>query len=277
MNYEEKYKEALERARKELDVCCSQDCDAAKQIFRLFPELAESEDEKVRKAIIHFISHTPTVPKGIIGKETMIAWLEKQGEKKPEENKGNIGEISPNWREEDEKEMAAIEHHLNNCGASITSILWLKSLKDRVGCEANCTTTKEWNEEDEHRIKDTVYFLDTAKKHYASTEELDACIDWLKSFKGRVQPKQEWNEEDSIRLQRIIDFLWYNRKGDTDTIYQQERDIDWLKSLRPQNRWKPSDEQMEALDWQVENTSVSSWQYKATKELLEDLKKLKEE
>lgn len=28
-------------------------------------------------------------------------------------------------------------------------INWLNSLKDRVGCEANCTTTKEWSEEDE--------------------------------------------------------------------------------------------------------------------------------
>ena len=37
------------------------------------------ESERIRTAIIHFISHTPTVSKGIIGKETMLAWLEKQG------------------------------------------------------------------------------------------------------------------------------------------------------------------------------------------------------
>lgn len=43
-----------------------------------------------------------------------------------------------------------------------------------------------WSEDDEHRVKDTIYFLDTAKKHYASTVELDACIDWLKSFKQRI-------------------------------------------------------------------------------------------
>jgi hypothetical protein len=46
------------------------------------------------------------------------------------------------------------------------------------------------------------------------------------------QKSAEWSEEDSTRLQRIIDFLWYNRKGDTDTIYQQEQDINWLKSLK---------------------------------------------
>ena len=44
----------------------------------------------------------------------------------------------------------------------------------------------EWSDEDEHRAKDTIYFLDTAKKHYASTYELDACIDWLNSLKDRI-------------------------------------------------------------------------------------------
>lgn len=44
-----------------------------------------------------------------------------------------------------------------------------------------------WSEEDKHRVKDIIYFLDTAKKHYASTVELDACIDWCKSFKERIR------------------------------------------------------------------------------------------
>ena len=43
-----------------------------------------------------------------------------------------------------------------------------------------------WSDEDEHRVEDTIYFLDTAKKHYACTIELDACIDWLKSLKDRI-------------------------------------------------------------------------------------------
>ena len=53
-----------------------------------------------------------------------------------------------------------------------------------------------WSEEDEHRVKDTIYFLDTAKKHYASTVELDACIDWLKSLKDKVQPQPQPKQEE---------------------------------------------------------------------------------
>ena len=203
----------------------SENCEACKAcIEELIPELAESEDEKMREELIRSFKSLNTIEiwNGI-KRSDILAWLEKQGEKKPEENKGNIGEISPNWSEEDEKEMAAIEHHLNNCGASITSILWLKSLKGRVGCEANCTTTKEWSEEDE-RMLHTI----------------------IADFKGFI-------------------------RDNTSTLESHFNEcIDWLKSLRPQNRWKPSDEQMMALLYHCSNGSVLS-------SLYNDLNKLKEE
>ena len=53
-------------------------------------------------------------------------------------------------------------------------------------CDYGSELGFEWSEDDEHRVKDTIYFLDTAKKHYASTVELDACINWLKSLKQRM-------------------------------------------------------------------------------------------
>lgn len=52
MTQEEKakaYDKAVEKAKKELNTCGSQDCDITRQIFRFFPELKESEDEKIRK------------------------------------------------------------------------------------------------------------------------------------------------------------------------------------------------------------------------------------
>lgn len=47
----------------------------------LFPELAESEYERIRKAIIGYIDHGQHY--GVSNKD-MIAWLEKQGEKSDE-------------------------------------------------------------------------------------------------------------------------------------------------------------------------------------------------
>ena len=46
-----------------------------------FPELKESEDEKIRKALIRF--HKSTIDVDGIKGEDIIAWLEKQGEQKP--------------------------------------------------------------------------------------------------------------------------------------------------------------------------------------------------
>lgn len=51
-DYKQRYEKALEQAEKELETCGSQDCDAARQIFRLFPELQKSEDERIRNNII---------------------------------------------------------------------------------------------------------------------------------------------------------------------------------------------------------------------------------
>ena len=63
---------------------------------------------------------------------------------------------------------------------------WSKHVKYEPNSPSIIEENTEWSEEDEHRAKDIIYFLDTAKKHYASTVELDACIDWLKSLKQRI-------------------------------------------------------------------------------------------
>lgn len=80
MNYEEKYKQALERARKELRVCGSQDCDAARQIFRFFPELNVSEDERIKREILELVSIACNGNQF----EEIKDWLEKQNNNKVE-------------------------------------------------------------------------------------------------------------------------------------------------------------------------------------------------
>ena len=49
-----------------------------------------------------------------------------------------------------------------------------------------CGQKLAWSEEDEHRTEDTIYFLNTVKSHYASTVEIEVCVDWLKSLKPRI-------------------------------------------------------------------------------------------
>lgn len=79
-DYEKKYKEALEKANSALkDGGISSNTIA--YIQSVFPELKESEDERIRNALIRF--HKSTIDVDGIKGEDVIAWLEKQGEQKP--------------------------------------------------------------------------------------------------------------------------------------------------------------------------------------------------
>lgn len=65
---------------------------------------------------------------------------------------------------------------------------WLKSLKDKVGCEANFTTTKEWSEEDEKKIQGIIDEIE-ANKHSAPDYDIvtyDRFLCWLESIKQRI-------------------------------------------------------------------------------------------
>ena len=45
----------------------------------------------------------------------------------------------------------------------------------------------EWSEYDEHKIKNIIYFLKSAKKHYISDVEIDAYVRWLWSLLQRME------------------------------------------------------------------------------------------
>ena len=84
MDYE-KYNNALEKARVRYNEIKDTDCSEKKFLLGLFPELAESEDEKIRKAVIEMIHDTPSIEceeNYNVCKNDILAWLEKQGEKK---------------------------------------------------------------------------------------------------------------------------------------------------------------------------------------------------
>ena len=78
-DYKKMYEDALERAKGLKTDACK---DVAEYIF---PELLESEDEKIRKYIIWHLKHTRTYLDNSVNNhvEEAIAWLEKQGKKLP--------------------------------------------------------------------------------------------------------------------------------------------------------------------------------------------------
>jgi hypothetical protein len=82
-NYKEKCEQYLERAKKEIKEC-GDNQGRINMIKRIFPELRESEDEKIRKDIISFIERNKRPIAPVPSDDTLdrwIAWLEKQGDK----------------------------------------------------------------------------------------------------------------------------------------------------------------------------------------------------
>lgn len=54
----------------------------------------------------------------------------------------------------------------------------------------------EESEEDEHRRKDAIYFLESAKRHYADTSEIEKSIDWLESLRSRLKSEDNWKPSE---------------------------------------------------------------------------------
>ena len=105
-----------------------------------------------------------------------------------------------------------------------------------------------WSEEDENIIKELINdfedILGTAngidkKTHGYSIEKLKEQIDWLKSLKDRVQPKQEWSEDDIKKISWILAALQNSTMRNSSLKKENEDAENWLKSLIPQkNNWE---------------------------------------
>jgi len=130
MTQEEKakaYDKALEKARQ---LCAYPTTKPfISDLQDLFPELKESEDEKIRKEIIEQINLLKSATLSDLKDkqfDSWITWLEKQGEQKPVE-----------WSEEDDKMINSIAVHLNATTGGFPEdrawadkfMIWLKSLR----------------------------------------------------------------------------------------------------------------------------------------------------
>jgi ribosomal protein S18 acetylase RimI-like enzyme len=93
------HEETLKIARNLID----KDPSLKDWVVSKFPELKESEDERIRKRIIEFLS-TPFVKKGMSegALSTWLAWLEKQGKQKPiiEGTFVDVDEVRENFMQE---------------------------------------------------------------------------------------------------------------------------------------------------------------------------------
>lgn len=132
MGYEKAYKEALERAKS------FQEKYGGDYAGYIFPELRESEDEKIRKFLIDYftsykIGNVATKLNGY-RIDDILAYLEKQKEQKPAE-----------WSNKDEEMMTEIIEFLEYAYPYDNEfrIAWLKSLRSRPKSSDNWKPSEE--------------------------------------------------------------------------------------------------------------------------------------
>lgn len=80
-SYEKKYKNALEWARQVIN---GETGFIRKEVEEVFPELVESEEERIRKELIEFVKSRSGF------KQEYIDWLEKQGKKEVDPRYENL-------------------------------------------------------------------------------------------------------------------------------------------------------------------------------------------
>lgn len=83
------YDEALKRAKAILKVADNRQ-ESLDYVSTIFPELAESEDEKIRKELITWLKNTEGQVLPIDRYNAALAWLEKQGEQNFTDNKEKL-------------------------------------------------------------------------------------------------------------------------------------------------------------------------------------------
>ena len=149
MDYEKKYKEALEEARRYMDAGSS---DLTYVLPEIFPELAESDDERIRKALCEFMHDTlgDEFDDYNFSKQEALAYLEKQKEQKPVE-----------WSEEKIDKVVTYLHERDG------GMLWCKAKEIASDiCDILRPQPKqEWSEEDEKLLNKTKQQLRIIQSH----------------------------------------------------------------------------------------------------------------
>ena len=256
MDYEKAYKESFEAAKGLHD---AGNALTKKQMEIVFPQLAESEDERNWKKVEGAIRGFLTNP---IDADELLAWLEKQKEQKPAE-----------WSED------IIRKAVKEVGLTQHQIDWFKT---------NVFPLKvEWSEEDEGELQNAIDALEFLGKKgvYKSESGYDAALQaasWLENLLERfnLQPEQEWGEDNDKDIAHIIrvlnDCYEYGKHDLSKTDY--ENLVGTVKFLRnrpkPSDTWKPSEEQMKWLKDVIETVPMTCRQQGPLESLYNDLLKL---
>ena len=199
-----------------------------KYMLNMFPELKESDDERIRKEILNYIDKAT-------GCKRWVAWLEKQGNTNifdvPKISIKNAVEVTSRMQYIDDDIKPIAEFIMDYANWDLHKDEWnqptltvplfrvLDALiqKGKPYCECNQNIEKQdeqkpadyenanipqkdstWSEEDKHWMQKVIDFMNHPDFIKTMPTLAKDTINWLKSLKDRVHPqsKQDWSKED---------------------------------------------------------------------------------
>ena len=315
LTIEEKAK-AYDEAIKETSAAYKDEDRHLKAVLeRIFPTFKESEDEKIRKGLIDYFSNFHLQTFADIDPKKILIWLEKQGEQKHETPipRFNIGDwvivhnkdayqvigvntydyrlqhylggkmnypfkyesdLKP-WTIQDAKDgdvlvdksdgtigiFQSIGHHPDGGSYNDPSYCFLHCRYDDGYFYADFENGNTMSSDDAIPATKEQHDLLFQKIH-----EAGYTFDFEKKELRKIEQEHTWSEEDEYMIKNICNAF---EKDSSQYI--------WLKSLRLQNRWKPSDAQMDSIACAVRKMKESACYDSELVSLHQDLKKLKEE
>lgn len=264
-DYKKKYYQALENIKK-IKAANKDNKELVNFIEYEYPELAECEDERIRKEIARYFKNYSGCDGVSIKFPKWIAWLEKQKEQK----EINLVEILKHY---------PIETELYS---PLYGKLWLAEVNEEHGI---ITCYKYPPSEGDVRAileqEDTVSFYFNGTTGLPDFNVSKDCMLFFYDNEKQGYQKPAWSEEDKKGLG---DALWAIQQA--RTVAKDENEMGglwyaekWLKSLKERHTWKPSDEQLDALHDAAVYVDKSMFPYPKgiLMKLYEQLNKLREE
>jgi len=198
-------------------------------IYDEFPELAESEDERIRKIITDSVFYQYGAD---VEYKDVLDYLDKlEKHKKSLHISETCKENADSFTDEDEKMMTWLitqlkTNYKGNYWAG-KAIAYLEKQKEQKPAE--------WSEEDETCLENALWCVEKTR-HFVAKDacDFDACRSakrLLESLPERfnLQPKQEWSEEQMEALRRAINKL---AKSDVADSVRLSIMYDNLKKLK---------------------------------------------
>ena len=219
MNYENKYNDALEKLQEALAPKDGREISGLTRacIEEIFPELKESDDERIRKALITYFQRFPYPYGGIESAGTnakeAIAWLEKQGKQKTDIPKWKYKKdnaplskdclilnrygcvvkavsgamVSDAWVLDYDELVKLPKEEVEKQGEKLQGKTALEAIQEEKIDNANkIEQSSAWSEEDEKNLKRVIWYVENPALNVVKDTMLS---EWLKSIKERVQPQ----------------------------------------------------------------------------------------